>query len=135
MSKLMLLLITSATTFSSRCYDISKVADQIYNNISKFSIKSTIPNQNLNNPISILQKRLKTASFCSKPTSSNHVAATLVTSQFTTNEIERRYYKVLCSLAHSQWSCQPAVKFSKQVLHTALLVNQLNLNVMLTTFL
>lgn len=33
--------------------------------------------------------------------------------RFPVNEVERRYYTVICELGHSQWKCFPAIKLFK----------------------
>lgn len=74
--------------FQEKCFQLSKVADQIYNQrnctTNRISHSKRCPEQEVKGSI-----------------------------RFPVSEAERIYYNVLCGLAQSEWSCFPAVQFFK----------------------
>ncbi|TVU42440.1 hypothetical protein EJB05_08845, partial [Eragrostis curvula] len=83
--------------FSDRNLELMKLSDNLYNNM--ISNDGAI-NMKKADPLARIQRMLR-------PKSSK------VNPMFIPTANEIRYYDILCSLAYSQWSSQPGVKFGK----------------------
>ncbi|TVU26679.1 hypothetical protein EJB05_29235, partial [Eragrostis curvula] len=83
--------------FSERNLELTKLSDNLYNNM--ISNDGAI-NMKKADPLARIQRMLR-------PKSSE------VNPMFIPTANEIRYYDILCSLAYSQWSSQPGVKFGK----------------------
>ncbi|TVU23501.1 hypothetical protein EJB05_25874, partial [Eragrostis curvula] len=83
--------------FNERNLELTKLSDNLYNNM--ISNDGAI-NMKKADPLAKIQRMLR-------PKSSE------VNPMFIPTANEIRYYDILCSLAYSQWSSQPGVKFGK----------------------
>ncbi|XP_062182070.1 uncharacterized protein LOC133886354 [Phragmites australis] len=111
--------------FTDRCNELGNVAEQLYNNRINVQQNKCFVTSSKDGPLAKLHSRLNNAKFpmnTSSSTSAIHqfVHVAKVSSPFGTSsdrfpvtQAHIRYYKILCSLAHSQWSGEDAVQFYK----------------------
>ncbi|CAN6164571.1 unnamed protein product [Urochloa humidicola] len=101
--------------FKDRCSELGKLTDQLYNQKNlpnKESRQGTHQNDHANILKNYFQ-RLNSSNTASKHSGGNTFQHDDPPSTFPVNDTKRKYYSVLCGLAHSQWKCFPAVKFLK----------------------